>query len=152
MERLDRENTYTDIKFSTTRSLTRLSFSLSFSLSTLWYYQKDGVLDIMCHVKSSYAFRTVKLLFIPRARGAKREEKMRMRKRRARMKNGEEAGASRRNHLATSNPLRTKLRSYHRASCQDASTIYKCKRMRECFWFNDASFCPSRKEKERKAK
>lgn len=28
----------------------------------------------MCHVKSSYAFRTVKLLFIPGARGAKRRE------------------------------------------------------------------------------
>lgn len=28
------------------------------------HYQEDGIADIMCHVKSSYAFRTVKLLFI----------------------------------------------------------------------------------------
>jgi len=89
------------------------------------HYQKDGILDIMCHVKSSYAFRTVKLLFIL---GARREERKKSggRKRegkRERKSEKQRRLAGRRNHLATSNPLRTKLPSYHRASCQDAPTI-----------------------------
>lgn len=129
---------------------------LFFSLLASWCYQEDGIPDIMCHVKSSYAFRTVKLLFILQARarrarerksgvkkggleGSEKREKGRESEKQARL-------GDRRNHLATSNPLRAKLRSYHRASCQDARArvIYKCKRMRECFWFNDAALFSGR--------
>lgn len=96
-----------------------------------WHYQKDGILDIMCHVKSSYAFRTVKLLFILSWRaghGAKRGRKAADESggidREGRKSEKQGRLASRRNHLATSNPLRTKLPSYHRASCQDARRLY----------------------------
>jgi len=137
MERLDGGNwTHEDIKFSTTHSSLSLSLSLSSSLSpsvTVALSERwNSRYNVSRQVKSSYAFRTVKLLFILGARGmAWREgEKRRTKGKREKAKNREDWQA-RRNHLATSNPLRTKLPSYHCASCQDVPRRL-CTNANEC--------------------
>lgn len=63
---------------------------LASSICASRHYQEDGIPDIMCHVKSSYAFRTVKLLFIlgTREHGASGQERDRKRERRQRRRTG----------------------------------------------------------------
>jgi len=102
-----------------------------------WHYQKDGILDIMCHVKSSYAFRTVKLLFILGARREERKKSGGRKRERERAKNRGEWQAD-----VTIWPPRIHYgQNYQVITALVAKTrrLYKCKRMRECFWFNDAS-------------
>lgn len=105
----------------------------------------------MCHVNLSYAISNREIaVYSPsmRIQGVIRSVRRRGEgegencvkcvkgKERKRMKNTK---SLRRNHLATSNPLRTKLRSYRRVLvAKMRPAIYKCKRMRECFWLNDA--------------
>lgn len=92
----------------------------------------------MCHVKSSYAFRTVKLLFILGARSTKRREKRRTKEEKER--ESEEQTGKTGGPTVTIWPPRIHYgQNYQVITTLVAKTaIYKCKRMRECFWFNDA--------------
>lgn len=115
-ERLDGGNwTRGDIKFSTTRPpLPVAAVALSERWNSRYNVSRQVIIRISNREIAIYSWCA-----------ARREEEKR-RTKMVRERKGEKQGrlAGRQNHLATSNPLRTKLPSYHRASCQDARRQY----------------------------